>query len=51
MKKENKGYNVVIAKTNELIASIEIGNEEVIIKDGYNVIPYYKEESEEEEKE
>ncbi len=38
-----KGYNVVVENTNELIASIEIGNNEVIERNGYKVIPFYSE--------
>jgi hypothetical protein len=38
-----KGYNIVKEKTNELLVSIEIGNDEVIEKDGYKVIPFYEE--------
>lgn len=38
-----KGYNIVKEKTNELLVSIEIENDEVIEKDGYKVIPFYEE--------
>ena len=41
--KKIKGYNIVKAKTNELLVSIEIGNDEVIEKDGYRVIPLFEE--------
>ena len=41
--KKIKGYNIVKEKTNELLVSIEIGNDEVIEKDGYRVIPFYEE--------
>ncbi|MBO7695685.1 MAG: hypothetical protein J6W16_06705 [Methanobrevibacter sp.] len=43
--KKIKGYNIVKEKTNELLVSIEIGNDEVIEKDGYKVIPFYEEEN------
>lgn len=43
--KKIKGYNIVKEKTNELLVSIEIGNNEVIEKDGYKVIPFYEEEN------
>jgi hypothetical protein len=41
--KKIKGYNIVKEKTNELLVSIEIGNDEVIERDGYKVIPFYEE--------
>lgn len=41
--KKIKGYNIVKAKTNELLVSIEIGNDEVIERDGYKVIPLFDE--------
>jgi len=41
--KKIKGYNIVKEKTNELLVSIEVGNDEVIEKDGYKVIPFYEE--------
>lgn len=44
--KKIKGYNIVKEKTNELLVSIEIGNDEVIEKDGYRVIPFYEEPNE-----
>ena len=43
--KKIKGYNIVKEKTNELLVSIEIGNDEVIERDGYKVIPFYEEEN------
>ena len=43
--KKIKGYNIVKEKTNELLVSIEIGNNEVIERDGYKVIPFYEEEN------
>jgi len=41
--KKIKGYNIVKEKTNELLVSIEIGNDEVIERNGYKVIPFYEE--------
>ena len=41
--KKIKGYNIVKEKTNKLLVSIEIGNDEVIEKYGYKVIPFYDE--------
>ena len=43
--KQIKGYNIVKEKTNELLVSIKIGNDEVIERDGYKVIPFYEEEN------
>ena len=43
--KKIKGYNIVKEKTNELLVSIEVGNDEVIERDGYKVIPFYEEEN------
>lgn len=43
--KKIKGYNIVKEKTNELLVSIEIGNDEVIERNGYKVIPFYEEEN------
>ena len=41
--KKIKGYNIIKEKTNELLVSIEIGNDEVIERNGYKVIPFYEE--------
>ena len=50
--KEIKGYNIVKVRRNneyELLAFIDIKNNEVIEKDGYKVIPFYEDEEESDE--